>query len=873
MSRFNKENAGESFGFSAYPEVAGTDSNMEDAGEGSSSNAYPGVTTTKSNKENAGEGSSFTIYSEVADTEVDKENIGEGSSSSAYPEVANTEDDKENIDEGASYDAFPGVSATESDMENADEDASSDASTDIANDEFEYDDGVSRHYSLTDSPKPDDGSDSEDSYPWENVLYKSDAEPAPDVNLASDPNLISLLLGETDQNKYVPPPFGQDHSYPFLPPVRTNKPFPLDWNDAQKAAAISPSSGYYEIRQPPREFPPDWTPAQIAAANSRTSPYYVAPGVPITSTTMRLPEVPLPGLFSHISMPPQPDQTSPPPEDQASEDTVVFAGLPIPSGLNPYNPGRSSSQSSTQNIPQFLNPALLTQNSSRFMDAASSSSSPTPSSNPPLSTILEPPTPTSQSMSPNSMIRIHSPPLSPKSSSPGVNLRPGQLMPVFDGILGERKNNENSETDNEPIWSSIQDRPAKLRPVSRIAKYGKVHLQQTADDPTRPVGGPTLANDVPCTLCFRKRDDYRASLEPQIRVELEAKIRKEMEPGLRQQIEGVVDQEYRERITNLQTTNMELMENIRKLQLANKQLTDKYDKLWCEKDQLKMDCERLNQEKADQEQDDMAGEMQLSIEIRNDIDETANELRAANTIDEKVVQLAKLMMIHERGAIPYFTQADVDAREQQLRQENSTNEESLKSKHKEEIAKLTADFQAEVSKVKSKTNGASMDGIQYQTKLAEQQRDFDRRLAENGQKYANALSENQQTYENALANKKQEFKQNCQNQLVEKENEHELHIQELAQQLSLYSVGQDHDDCARQLREMENQHRRDLFHKHAEYSEALAKRTSELNDDMTKKDQEIGNLRAEIGSLRADIQERALQHVFHTQRVLSFEEI
>lgn len=178
-------------------------------------------------------------------------------------------------------------------MEDPGEGSSSSAYPDVTTPEPKPTILVSQDETMPESAKVDDDSESdEDDLPWEDV------------------NLMAIVRGEVDRDKLVPPKFGKDLSYPFVSPVRTNVPFPEGWTEAQKAAAISPNSPYYTMSQPTREFPPGWTRAQIAAANSPSSTFYIAPGQPISSTTPRLPAVPLTGLFRQIEASPQPFQGS-----------------------------------------------------------------------------------------------------------------------------------------------------------------------------------------------------------------------------------------------------------------------------------------------------------------------------------------------------------------------------------------------------------------------------------------------------------------------------------------------------------------------------------------------------------------------------------
>lgn len=835
---------------------------MEDAGEGSSSSAYPEVTATESHMEYA----------------------GEAFSSGAQPEVAATDSDMEDDGEGPDYSTHPAVAAMRSNIEDPDEDDSSDASTEIDDFDFEYDSFVSQHHTLTDSAKSDDGSDEEDedSSLWEDVPGCKR-----DVNIAPDTKVITELAEHLSLQKPETPTFGGGRSHDFLAPARTGKAFPPDWNEAQKAVAISPSSGYYEIPQPPREFPADWTPAQIAAANSSTSPLHFAPGVPTTSTTLRLSEKRIPGLLSHLSTPPQasgaifcpqPDQTSSSSGDQAQENAALHAGLPQPSGRNPFNPGQHPSPL-TQNIPRSINPASITQDPSQSVDSASSSSSSLIplSSNPSQSTIPQRPTPASQAISAESMVYIHSKPSTSRSSSTSAKHQQEKTSKQYANTLKRSKGKEYRETDKADeaddeqhrVPVPIQGRPV-ARPKSQLAKFGNMHLQQ---NPNRPVGGPNPANDVPCALCRRNTEALFEATRTQARMETEVAVRKHMEAGLRHQLEGLIDQQYREKIATLQAERDDLLE--------------KYNKVWCEKDQLNSDCRRLEQEKADLEDKHTVDLMEYSIATKNDVRDALELLKSDPDFDVKVEQMAKLMLIRKKGELPSFTQKDLDnAAREALETQIPILEARLKSSHDEKIAQMTADFQAEISRLQAEgqtapeITGAPMDENQYQAKLDEKQKEFDRKLAEQQQSYNNALAGNQQTLNNTLAGnqqafenevkkKNQELEEFYQAQMAEQQNECDLRINDMSQQLNGYLTGPDPEEY---IREMENKHKRDFRDKHTEYANALTGLRNQFDAEMIQKnqeiiqrDQEIATLRAENASLR-----ESEPPVCYTEPILSY---
>ena len=647
-------------------------------------------------------------------------------------------------------------------VEDPGEGSSSSAYPEITTPESNLDTIVGPDDAMSDHAEADDGKDSEESLPWEDV------------------NLRAILLGDVDPDKIVPPKFGEDHSYPWTAAVRTEVPFPADWTAAKKAAAISPNSPYYQIPETPRVFPSDWTPAQIAAANSRTSPFYVAPGVPITNTTSRLPESPLPGLFSHVRAPSQ-----------------VFQ-----SGFGPSSPARSTSTSSTESLPQSVNPALLTQNPSHFIYRASSVS------NSPLFTPSEPSIPTPQRFNPESMTDYHSQSATPSPLSPGATR--SESVRLIENILRRRtddeQRNDDDDDDGPRIWASIDQRPPPNKAVSRIAKFGNVHRQQTAEDDTlRPVAGPSSANDAPCTQCGQSINGLRADLSPQERMEAENRFRNEMEPKLREKLEGIIDIEQREKIGKLIT----VIENWK----------EDYDKLTYEKEQLRIDYEK-------KERNFTAKEMEKQMEFKNDMDEIVKKLENANTIDEKVYQMARLVSIRRAKEFPSFSQNEVEQQVQQLlKTQIPMIEASQRDKHQKEIDQLTKDFQAEMSRVQNEVQAKddAMDEVQYQTQLAEKEREFEQQLAQN-----------RQEYNDALAAKHQEFTQQFDNQLAETTRGFNLELARLQQELSSYTPSAQHDEYERKLAERDEEFRRQFDEKHQEYTNLL-----------NEKQQELDNLRAE----------------------------
>lgn len=668
---------------------------------------------------------------------------GEGSSSSAYPEMTSPKAKRDTI--------------------------------------VDQDDAMSEH------AEADDGSEPEDSLPWEDVMA------------------MAILRDEVDPENLVPPKFGEDQAYPWTAAARTKMPFPEDWNEKQKAAAISPNSPYYKIPEAPRVFPSDWTPAQIAAADSPTSPYHVGPGVPITATTPKLRDSPLPGLFIQKA-PAQVPQT----------------------GFGPSSPARSTSSASTDRDPQSVNPASSTQNPSHFVHRPSS----VPNSS--VFSFSPPSIPTPQHMNPES-INYPSQSATPSSLSPGAFR--SQQVQLFDNILEQRKDEEqrlDDDADRPRIWASIDQRPPPNKPVSRLAKYGNVHRQQTAeDDILRPVGGSSSANDVPCIQCGQRINGKRAELSPQERMNIENKYRLEMEPILIEKLQGVVDIQQREQIGKL-TTDI-------------RDWKDKYDKLWCEKDQFKMDYERTAREKAQQDDDFTAKEIEHKLWFMSEIDENVKKLKEAKTIDEKVHQMAKLVSIRRAGEFPSFTQKDVEQRAKQLLDAQIPMiQAGQRDQHQQEIDKLTQDFKVEMSRVRNESQAKddAMDEVQYKTQLAERTQEFNDGLAQNRQEYINLLTA-----------KEQELTQQFNNQLAQKTDEFNLRAAEWQQELSGYTPSAMRDEHERNLRQKDEECRRQLDEKHQEYTNLL-----------NEKQQVIDNLRAEK-------EQRDNEPVFNAQPILSFEQI
>lgn len=445
------------------------------------------------------------------------------------------------------------------------------------------------------------------------------------------------------------------------------------------------------------------------------------------------------------------------------------------------------------------------------------------------------------------MIYHHSQSATPTSSSLGIPQRAGsKTMQLFESILQQRKDEEkrNEGSNHQPLWASQEERPAPRQAVSRLARFGNVHRQETAEDATlRPVGGPNPENVVPCTLCLRNKDAIRAELEPRVRMEESAKIRKELEPQLRAHLEGTIEIERAQKISDL-------IAHIKKLKQDN-------DDLWCQKDQLEMDIKRQAEEREQDNLESTAKELEWKLENRGIIDNIVEDLKSDNTIDNKVHQLARLMSIRRDAGNPTLTPNDVEKRAEQLLERRiPMMEESYAAQRREAITKLTKEFdaklEAEISRVRQESNAKddAMDEIEYRTQIAEKEQDFERRLAEKEQEHNNALAVKQQEFQQHLAQNQRVLN----NQLADKQAEFDLRMNQLQQDFSSHTPFEGHDDHERQLAEKQQEFERRFAEKHQEYSNLLA-----------EKQQELDNLRAE--------KQREREIVRNTQPILSFEQI
>lgn len=626
---------------------------------------------------------------------------GEGPSSSAYPDFAATESN-------------PNI--VEASMEDFGEDPSSSAYPTVnaadSNPPFVFNQTIAPSGYVTPPNKSTTPPASEHGQESDTT---EEEEPFEDVNL------IRMIRGETDPKKFVPPVFGKDVSYPFLTPVRTNVPFPEGWTEAQKAAAKSPNSPYYTMAQPSRQFPLGWNLAQIAAANSPTSPFYIPPDTPITSTTAKPP---------------------------------VGATSNLP-GLLSSGPFAQSEPGSSSQAPfAFVNPAILSQGISQSQNPAPTISNPT-----------------HRPISAESKIFDFSKIATPKASSLNVpQSAEKRTMEYFQNVLDKRheerveksldRNADRDEEESEQIWARPEDRPAALKPVSRLAKYSNADRAKMAENAARRhVGGPRPEDAPDCAFCLTSKRELRAEIEPRIRMEESAKLREEMEPAMRTHLEGIIEMERAQRIAIL-------VSEVEDLKAQN-------EKLWCEKDQLEMDATRRDQE----DHDRTASAMEKELEIRSDIDKIVQQLRDSETIDEKLHNMADLLSTQRAIANPNLKDEDIQKRaEQLLRNEVPMLEESYKFKLDQNVAKMNEEFEAKVeAKVAEMLNAMQTDSKskdetmenQHQADLAEKAAEFEQQLAWKQHEFFNELAQKQQEFSNQLAQQQQDFS----NQLAQKQQE------------------------------------------------------------------------------------------------------
>jgi hypothetical protein len=649
---------------------------------------------------------------------------------------------------------------------------------------------------------------------------------------ADDPNLMGFLTGSFGQLQ--PPQFGSDRSYPFISPVRTSAPFPENWTEAQKAAARSPNSPYNTIINSQRSFPLGWSAAQINAANSPTSPYYVPPGTPITSATPKLPE---PNIFAPLAMPKstippnipglstQTSSSYPPlyaPEASFYIDPALLQASPPP---NPHTPQASSNDSSTAQISSKDTSTPRTTSKDSSNQASSTQ-------NPPTSQVPFTGSSTSQVSSTKGS---SSAPQQPITATPkpegGATSR---LFPDINKRPDEKPASSFDDENRPHNWKRPEGRPAPLKPVSRLEKFGHLRQQANFGQTSAPIGGPSPAVTRPaiaCVLCNKLTDQIRAELEPRIRVEESARIRSEIEPQLKEHLAGLIEVERGQQMADLVDENSELKE---------------------EKDNLKRQNLKLESEKEQLDLNHTAHLMEQSLEFHAEVDEIVKQLKEANTIDEKAELLAKLKVVQKLSKNPPLTQETLQQRAQQLADAQlGAIHEATVQKHKQELENTHQKYINRITQIQQESND----------KLAQVQQESEAKL--NSQ-----IKQLQQ--DNDQLRQMQQQSQNQHNDPIQKDQQVEAKYAELRQAEAQFNeqLRRAETDLEERLMVNEAQFHQQLLECREHYEKELEQKNEELRQKdelLRQKDEQFTTqLNIMIGELEEKIKAQ-LWEVFRVE--------